>query len=156
VVFEQSYQESEGDSASLAILLAVISCYSQQPLAQNLFVTGALDQHGNVLAIGGINQKISAVTRLFHLGLLNESVTILIPQANQINLVLEEDTLQLINAQKINIFGINHCQEAFPLAMSLSCNKVIQIINQRISSLHKDEGDNQVFGIFNRFIHLFK
>jgi Lon-like ATP-dependent protease len=156
VVFEQSYQESEGDSASLAILLAVISCYSQQPLAQNLFVTGALDQHGNVLAIGGINQKISAVTRLFHLGLLNEPVTILIPQANQINLVLEEDTLQLINAQKINIFGINHCQEAFPLAMSLSFNKVIQIINQRISSLHKDEGDNQVFGIFNRFIHLFK
>jgi len=156
VVFEQSYQESDGDSAALAILLAVISCYAQQPLSQNLFVTGALDQHGNVLAIGGINQKIQAVTRLFTLGLLAEPVIILIPKANQINLALEEATLQLITAKKINIYGINHCQEAFPLAMNLSFEKVIESINLRIQNLHKDESDAEHLGLLNRFLRLFK
>ncbi|MCW8995859.1 MAG: AAA family ATPase [Psychromonas sp.] len=156
VVFEQSYQESDGDSAALAILLAVISCYAQRPLAQNLFVTGALDQHGNVLAIGGINQKINAVTRLFNLGLLDQAVTILIPKANQINLTLEANTLALISAKKINIYAINHCQEALPLAMKLSFEKVIELINQRIESLHKEEIDSQHLGLFQRFIQHFK
>jgi Lon-like ATP-dependent protease len=156
VVFEQSYQESDGDSAALAILLAVISCYAQRPLAQNLFVTGALDQHGNVLAIGGINEKINAVTRLFNVGLLNDPVTILIPKANQINLTLEENTLQLISAGKINIYGINHCQEAFPLAMKLNFESVIKLINQRIEVLHKEEIDSHHIGLFHRLMLLFK
>lgn len=156
VVFEQSYQESDGDSAALAILLAVISCYAQRPLAQNLFVTGALDQHGNVLAIGGINQKIKAVTRLFILGLLNDPVTILIPDANQINLTLEEETLKLISAKKINIYGINHCQDAFPLAMNLSFKNVIQLINQRIEDLHKEDIESHHLGLFHRLMLLFK
>jgi Lon-like ATP-dependent protease len=43
VVFEQSYQESDGHSASLAVLLAATSCYSHLPIQQNLLVTGALD-----------------------------------------------------------------------------------------------------------------
>ena len=156
VVFEQSYQESDGDSAALAILLAVISCYAQRPLAQNLFVTGALDQHGNVLAIGGINQKINAVTRLFNVGLLNDPVTILIPQANQINLTLEENTLKLISSGKINIYGINHCQEAFPLAMKLNFESVIKLINQRIEVLHKEEIDSHHVGLWHRLMLLFK
>lgn len=80
LVFEQSYQESDGDSASLAILIAVSSCYAQCPVKQNIFVTGSLDQHGNVLAIGGINQKIESVTRLFELGLLSDPVTFVMPK----------------------------------------------------------------------------
>jgi Lon-like ATP-dependent protease len=156
VVFEQSYQESDGDSASLAILLAVTSCYAQQPIAQNLFVTGALDQHGNVLAIGGINHKINSVTRLFALGLIKEPVTILIPQANQINLVLNVETLKLIDNQQINIYGINHCREAFPLAMNLEFKELIKTINYRIDCLHKEEMENNHLGALDRLIRLFK
>jgi Lon-like ATP-dependent protease len=141
VVFEQSYQESDGDSASLAILLAVTSCYSHTPIAQNLFVTGALDQHGNVLAIGGINQKIESITRLFTLGLLTESVSVLIPQANQINLILSDTTLALIKTKKINIHAIQHSIEAFPVAMSHSFEAVFEMINKRILCLHKEEDD---------------
>lgn len=139
VVFEQSYQESDGDSAALAILLAVTSCYSEQPILQNMFVTGALDQHGNVLAIGGINQKIEAITRLFTLGLLNQPVTVLMPQANQINLMLSKETLQLVEDKKINIYPLQHCLQAFPFAMSQSFESVIKIINKRIHFLHKEE-----------------
>jgi len=141
LVFEQSYQESDGDSASLAILLAVSSCYAETPIFQNLFVTGALDQQGNVLAIGGINQKIEAITRLFTLGLLTEPVTVLMPQANQLNLMLNAPTLQLIEAKKINIHPIQHCVQAFPFALSQSFESVIKRINKRIHFLHKEEED---------------
>ena len=144
VVFEQSYQESDGDSASLAILLAVSSCYAETPIAQNLFVTGALDQQGNVLPIGGINQKIEAITRLFSLGLLSEPVTVLMPQANKVNLILNKKTLQLIDEKKINIYPIQHCLEAFPFAMSHSFESVIKIINKRIHFLHKEEEDEPI------------
>lgn len=141
VVFEQSYQESDGDSASLAILLAVTSCYSQKAISQNLFVTGALDQHGNVLAIGGINQKIESITRLFTLGLLSDSVSVIIPKANQINLMLSDETLALIKDGKINIYAIQHCLEAFPIAMSQSFETVFEMINKRILFLHKEDDD---------------
>jgi len=156
VVFEQSYQESDGDSASLAILLAVTSCYAQRPIAQNLFVTGALDQHGNVLAIGGINHKINAVTRLFTLGLIKEPVTILIPQANQINLVFDIDTLKLIDNQQINIYGIDHCRDAFPLAMNLEFKDLIKTINHRIDYLHKEELESNHLSALDRLIRLFR
>lgn len=156
VVFEQSYQESDGDSASLAILLAVTSCYSQQPIKQNLFVTGALDQHGNVLAIGGINQKIHAITRLFKLNLLNEAVTILIPKANQINLILDKETLTLIDADKINIFAIDHCQEAFPMAMEISFKTILELIKQRIEHLHREEASLHSDGFLSRFLQHFR
>ena len=154
IVFEQSYQESDGDSASLAVLLAATSCYAQLPIKQDLFVTGALDQHGNVLAIGGINHKIKSVTRLFQLGLLNTPVSILMPKANQINLVLECDTLKLIEDKRLNIFGIEHCHQAFPLAMDLSFKETIELINKRIILLQKDDERQDIHNkpsLFNFF-----
>ena len=155
VVFEQSYQESDGDSASLAILLAVTSCYSQLPIKQNLFVTGALDQHGNVLVIGGINQKIESITRLFNLGLLTEPVTVLMPIANQINLVLSETTLALIKDNKINIHAIQHSLEAFPFAMSDNFESVLEKINKRILFLHKEE-DDEPPSFVTKFLNLLR
>ena len=156
VVFEQSYQESDGDSAALAILLAVTSCYAQIPLQQNLFVTGALDQHGNVLAIGGINQKIQAVSRLYTLGLLKDPVTILMPKANQINLTLDLQTLQLVSDQKLKIFGIDHCQEAFPLALNLTFSEVVKLINKRIEVLQKEESEQTEHSFADKFLSLFR
>ncbi|KPU82697.1 ATP-dependent protease [Psychromonas sp. PRT-SC03] len=156
VVFEQSYQESDGDSASLATLLAVTSCYAQQAIQQNLFVTGALDQHGNILPIGGINQKIQAVTRLFELGLLKTPVSILIPSANQINLTLDKKTLHLIEKKQINIYPLSHCEDAFPYALQCSFKDVLSLINQRIDFLQKGDLDDTGKGLFSRCFSLFR
>jgi len=156
VVFEQSYQESDGDSASLAMLLAVSSCYAEKPIFQNLFVTGALDQQGNVLAIGGINQKIEAITRLFSLGLLNEPVSVLMPQANHINLMLSNETLQLIEDKKINIYPIQHCLQAFPVAMAETFESVIKLISKRIHFLHKEEEEEEPISLFAKCLNLLR
>ena|GEM_PF-2885071 len=150
LVFEQSYQESDGDSASLAILLAVSSCYAQFPVKQNIFVTGSLDQHGNVLAIGGINQKIESVSRLFELGLLKEPVLIVMPKANQINLTLNLNTLALIESGKINIHAISHCHQAFPLLLGKTFEQVIKAINVRIEIAAKEEMEESSGNLFSR------
>src|SRR5690606_3895960 len=58
LVFEQGYHGVEGDSASCAELYALLSAISGVPLPQGMAVTGAMNQHGEVMAVGGINEKI--------------------------------------------------------------------------------------------------
>jgi predicted ATP-dependent protease len=60
LVFEQSYTGVEGDSASSAELCALLSALADAPLRQDLAVTGSVNQHGEVQAIGGVNEKMKA------------------------------------------------------------------------------------------------
>ncbi len=63
LVFEQSYGGIEGDSASVAELVALISAIADIPVRQDLAVTGSLNQHGRVQAIGGVNEKVEGFLR---------------------------------------------------------------------------------------------
>jgi predicted ATP-dependent protease len=58
LVFEQSYGQVDGDSASLADLCVLLSHLVNVPLLQSLAVTGSVNQLGQVQAIGGVNEKI--------------------------------------------------------------------------------------------------
>ncbi len=58
LVFEQSYAEVEGDSASPAELYALLSALARVPVRQWIAVTGSVNQYGQVQAVGGVNQKI--------------------------------------------------------------------------------------------------
>ena len=58
LVFEQSYGEIDGDSASLAIFCVLVSALSDLPLPQNIAITGSIDQFGLVHSVGGVNDKI--------------------------------------------------------------------------------------------------
>src|SRR4029450_7834067 len=58
LVFEQSYGGVEGDSATCAEVFAVLSALSGIPARQDVAVTGSMNQHGDVQAVGGVNDKI--------------------------------------------------------------------------------------------------
>ncbi|HEX5689513.1 MAG TPA: AAA family ATPase, partial [Roseiflexaceae bacterium] len=58
LVFEQSYEGVDGDSASAAELYALLSALAQVPINQAIAVTGSVSQHGDMQAIGGVNEKI--------------------------------------------------------------------------------------------------
>jgi predicted ATP-dependent protease len=58
LAFEQAYEEIEGDSASSTELYALLSAIAEVPLRQDLAVTGSVDQHGNVQAVGGVTTKV--------------------------------------------------------------------------------------------------
>lgn len=52
IVFEQSYAEIDGDSASLAGFCVLTSALADLPLPQSIAVTGAIDQFGLVHSVG--------------------------------------------------------------------------------------------------------
>ena len=60
LVFEQTYEAIDGDSASSSELYALLSALSGCPLRQELAVTGSVDQQGGIQPVGGLNEKIEA------------------------------------------------------------------------------------------------
>jgi ATP-dependent Lon protease len=93
VAFEQSYGSVDGDSASLAELLAILSRIGGFALRQDLAVTGSVNQAGEVQAVGGVNEKIEG---FFHCcrdkGCQGEQ-GVVIPYSNIEHLVLSSDVV---------------------------------------------------------------
>ena len=81
IVFEQEYHGVEGDSASCAELYVLLSSLSGLPLRQGIAVTGAVNQHGDVLPVGGLNEKIEGWFRVCERAGLDGTQGVLIPAA---------------------------------------------------------------------------
>ncbi len=64
------------------------------PLRQDLAVTGSVNQHGEVQAIGGVNEKIEGFFDICRARGLTGTQGVLIPQANVQHLMLREDVVE--------------------------------------------------------------
>ncbi len=91
LVFEQSYSSVEGDSASTAELYALLSAIAEVPIKQSLAVTGSVNQHGQVQAIGGVNEKIEGFFDICKARGLTGDQGVIIPKSNVKNLMLRQD-----------------------------------------------------------------
>jgi predicted ATP-dependent protease len=105
LVFEQSYEGVDGDSASCAELYALLSALSGLPLRQDVAVTGSVNQHGRVQAVGGINEKIEGFFALCEARGLTGGQGVLIPPANMQHLVLHEDVLAAVAEGRFHIWA---------------------------------------------------
>jgi Lon-like ATP-dependent protease len=115
LVFEQSYNEIDGDSASLAGLCALISALSNQPIDQQLAITGSVDQFGHVQSIGGVNEKIEGFFAVCqHQGFTGQQ-GVIIPASNQRHLSLNDDIIDAINNNKFSIWTVEHVADALYL-----------------------------------------
>ena len=94
IQFLQTYEGLEGDSASISVATAVISALEEIPIKQNLAMTGSLSIRGEVLPIGGVNDKIEAAKEA---GLK----TIIIPKSNEKDVIVNTKGLRLIPAENI-------------------------------------------------------
>ncbi len=106
LVFEQSYGGVEGDSASSAELYALLSAISEVPIRQNLAVTGSVNQHGQVQAIGGVNWKIEGFFDICNTGGLTGDQGVLIPASNVKNLMLRKDVVEAIADGAFHIYPV--------------------------------------------------
>lgn len=119
VVFEQSYGEVEGDSASVGELCALLSAIGDLPLRQSLAVTGSVNQHGQVQAIGGVNEKIEGFFDICKARGLNGEHGVIIPQANVPDLMLRADVREAVAAKQFRIYAVNHADQAMTLLTGL-------------------------------------
>lgn len=111
LVFEQSYEGIEGDSASSTELYALLSALSGLPLKQYLAVTGSVNQKGEVQAIGGVNEKLEGFFEVCKAKGLNGDQGALIPASNVQNLMLKEEILEAAKAGKFRIYPVRTIDE---------------------------------------------
>jgi predicted ATP-dependent protease len=107
LVFEQSYGGVDGDSASSAELYALLSALSGLPIRQSLAVTGSVNQHGQVQAIGGVNEKIEGFFDICEAQGLTGDQGVLIPASNVKHLMLAK---RIVDAAKKDLFKIYSVQ----------------------------------------------
>ena len=106
LVFEQSYGGIEGDSASCAELYCLLSAISGIPIKQSLAVTGSVNQHGQVQAIGGVNEKIEGFFDICREKGLNSEQGVLIPESNVEHLMLRNDVVKAVEAGQFHIYPV--------------------------------------------------
>ncbi|MBZ9612911.1 Lon protease family protein [Rheinheimera maricola] len=115
IAMEQSYGHIDGDSASLAEVCALLSAITDIPIKQSLAVTGSINQHGQVQAIGGVNEKIEGYFRLCQSRGLTGEQGVIIPASNQLNLVLNDDVINAVKQQKFHLYVVKTVDEALTL-----------------------------------------
>jgi predicted ATP-dependent protease len=119
IVFEQEYSGVEGDSASCAELYALLSSLSGLPLKQGIAVTGAVNQHGEVLPVGGINEKIDGYFRICATAGLDGKQGVLIPSRNRRHLMLERRVADAVSQGLFRIYTAGHVTEGIELLTGL-------------------------------------
>jgi len=119
LVFEQTYGEVEGDSASCAELYALLSSLSEVPIRQSLAVTGSVNQHGDVQAIGGVNEKIEGFFDICRARGLTGEQGVLIPASNVRHLMLRHDVVEAVRAGKFHVYPVSTIDEGIELLTGL-------------------------------------
>lgn len=151
ITFEQSYDEIEGDSASAAELIAILSAVGQVPLRQDRAITGSVNQHGDIQVVGGINEKIEGFFTTCKQQGLTGSQGVIIPQGNAAHLMLKQEIVEAVAAGKFNVWTISTVDEGLRLLTdkdpgelqkdgSYPEGSINQLVVQRLEAFADSEG----------------
>ncbi|NJD09485.1 MAG: ATP-dependent protease [Gemmatimonadetes bacterium] len=123
ISFDQVYEEIEGDSASAAELFALLSAVSDVPIRQGIAVTGAVNQVGTILPVGGVTEKIEGFfAACQRVGLTGEQGVIL-PRRNLANLVLRDEVRDAVAAGRFHVWAIDAFEDGWPILTGLSAGE---------------------------------
>jgi predicted ATP-dependent protease len=143
ICFEQSYSGIDGDSASSTELYALLSALSGVPIRQELAVTGSVDQHGNVQAIGGANEKIEGYFRVCKAIGLTGTQGVMVPRANVENLMLDPETIAAVAEGRFHIYSVDTIDHGVELLTGVRAGTVDEpgtinyLVAERLKSLSK-------------------
>ncbi|MFQ5946668.1 MAG: Lon protease family protein [Anaerolineae bacterium] len=141
LVFEQSYSGVEGDSASSGELYALLSALAGVPIKQSMAVTGSVNQHGQVQAIGGVNEKVEGFFEVCKARGLTGQQGVLIPASNVKHLMLRQDVVEAAAAGKFHIYPVETIDQGIEILTGMpagerdeSGNFPAGSINQRVEA----------------------
>lgn len=115
LVFEQSYEGIDGDSASSTELYAILSALSGLPLKQTIAVTGSVNQNGEVQAIGGVNEKLEGFFEVCKARGLSGEQGAMIPASNVQNLMLKDEVVEAAKAGNFSIYPVRTIDEGIEI-----------------------------------------
>jgi len=153
LVFEQSYSEIEGDSASSAELYAILSSLSRLPIKQGIAVTGAINQKGELQPVGAINEKIEGFFEVCRQAGFSGEQGVIIPKSNIENLMLKQKVVQTIKEGKFHIWPITNIDEGIEILTGHPAGKRLKdgsftkksihyLVDRRIDELNKNIKQN--------------
>lgn len=120
LAFEQSYGGIEGDSASVAEVCALVSAIARVPLDQAFAVTGSIDQHGRVQAVGGVNEKVEGFFDICAARGDLEDQAVILPATNVEHLMLRAEVREAVAQGRFRVFAVSWVDEALALLTGLS------------------------------------
>ncbi|SEP89869.1 AAA family ATPase [Basfia succiniciproducens] len=106
LVFEQSYAEIDGDSASLAAFCALTSALADLPVSQSVAITGAIDQFGLVHSVGGVNEKIEGFFAICERRGLTGEQGVIIPASVIHQLSLSIEVITAVRNRRFFIWAV--------------------------------------------------
>lgn len=124
--FEQNYVGVEGDSASGAELAALLSALSEIPVKLSLAFTGAVNQAGQIMAVGGVNRKIEGFFNVCSRRGLTGEQGVIIPYDNIDHLMLDTKILEAVENKKFAIYPVKHITEALELLTGVSTGRQLK------------------------------
>jgi lon-related putative ATP-dependent protease len=140
LVFEQSYGQVDGDSASVAELCALLSALAGLPIRQSIAVTGSVNQHGAVQAIGGVNEKIEGFYDICSARGLSGDQGVVIPASNEKHLMLRSDVAAAVEAGRFHVWSVDFIDEAVELLIGIPAGEPdekgeypVDTVNRKVS-----------------------
>ena len=112
VAFEQSYGPIDGDSASAAELIAILSAIANVPVKQGIAITGSVNQHGQMQPIGGANEKIEGFFDVCNARGLAKHHGVIVPKANIFTLMLRDDVVEAARRGEFSVYAVETVDEA--------------------------------------------
>jgi lon-related putative ATP-dependent protease len=158
LVFEQSYSGVEGDSASSAELYALLSALADLPIKQSLAVTGSVNQHGQVQAIGGVNEKIEGFFDICRAQGMNGDQGVLIPASNVKHLMLRPDVVEAVAAGRFHVYPVETIDQGIELLTGVPAGEPDETgafpagsVNQRVEARLRELAERRLaFGVPER------
>jgi predicted ATP-dependent protease len=126
ISFEQSYSYIEGDSATVAMTIALLSSIAKIPVKNNLAVTGSMSQDGLVQPIGGVNEKIEGFFDVLKISNHLNDAGVVIPHQNKKDLVLRDDVLEAIEKGLFKIYTIETIDGAIEIFTGKKAGKLVK------------------------------
>ena len=140
ICFEQLYNGVEGDSASLAQLLALLSSLARVPLAQGLAITGSVNQKGEVQAVAGVNDKIEGFFRLCKARRLTKKQGVVLPRANVGDLMLDRDVVDAVGNGTFTVQAVGSVHEAIEVFTGLAADELLGRVRQVLAQFRTAAG----------------
>ena len=119
LAFEQSYGKVDGDSATLAEAIALISELSGLPCRQDLAVTGAINQRGEVLPVGSLNRKIEGWWASCKDRGITKTQGVLFPRTSAKDLQLSEEVVAVVEEGSFHLWAVNSIDQALEVALGM-------------------------------------
>ncbi|CAO5675280.1 MAG: hypothetical protein NEHIOOID_00502 [Holosporales bacterium] len=137
ITFEQSYGDVDGDSASMAELISILSALAKTPVRQDIAITGSMNQMGYAQAVGGVCSKVEGFFKLCQMRGLTGQQGVILPKSNLKHLTLLPHIQHCIDEKKFHIHGVDHVYEAINI-----------LFNEQIpNDMHHDNSLNKILNI---------